>query len=567
VRAVRSGAFHGREEFSQQWTILLALAGLVLLIACVNIANLLLARAAVRTREVAIRRSMGAGKARMVRQFLVESLLLATLGGVGGILVAAVACRVLPVVLASRDGGFELAPEIDLRVLAFTAGTVLIVGILFGLTPALRTTNGAIHERLKESGRAVSGSRQRSRSANALVITQVALSFLLVLGAGLFLQTLRNLQTISLGYARENLLLIDLDVSGVGQPPVKLDQELAARIRAIPGVRGVTYSDRPFLNGFDGSYAIEVEGFTSAREEDRGSAGSFVGPAYFSTIGIPILTGRAIGPHDGTTSPHVCVINEAFAKHFFSGRNPIGKHVMISSVPTEIVGITTDARVNSLRGAIEPKFYAAADQNTGAFSFEIRTIGDPNRLRNVVRRSLLGIDENVSISDMQTLDQKIEMQNAQPKLIADISTVFGVIALLLAAIGIYAVLSCNVALRRNEFGIRMALGAERSRITGMILEQTGLMIVAGLIVGVITAAVAARVLAAQLYGVNVAGPRWSLARYEHVDSATQLYGIGAMDLPTIAVTICILVGSALIAAYIPAARAARVDPASVLRQE
>jgi ABC-type antimicrobial peptide transport system permease subunit len=381
------------------------------------------------------------------------------------------------------------------------------------------------------------------------------------------LQTLRNLQTISLGYARENLLLIDLDVSGVGQPPVKLDQELAARIRAIPGVRGVTYSDRPFLNGFDGSYAIEVEGFTSAREEDRGSAGSFVGPAYFSTIGIPILTGRAIGPHDGTTSPHVCVINEAFAKHFFSGRNPIGKHVMISSVPTEIVGITTDARVNSLRGAIEPKFYAAADQNTGAFSFEIRTIGDPNRLRNVVRRSLLGIDENVSISDMQTLDQKIEMQNAQPKLIADISTVFGVIALFLAAIGIYAVLSCNVALRRNEFGIRMALGAERSRITGMILEQTGLMIVAGLIVGVITAAVAARVLAAQLYGVNVAGPRWSLARYEHVDSATQLYGIGAMDLPTIAVTICILVGSALIAAYIPAARAARVDPASVLRQE
>jgi ABC-type antimicrobial peptide transport system permease subunit len=261
------------------------------------------------------------------------------------------------------------------------------------------------------------------------------------------------------------------------------------------------------------------------------------------------------------------VINEAFAKHFFSGRNPIGKHVTISSVPTEIIGIAKDARVNSLRGAIEPKFYAPADQNTGAFSFEIRTIGDPNRIRNMVRRSLLGIDENLSISNIQTLDQKLDMLNAQPELIADISTMFGVIALFLSAVGIYAVLSYNVARRRNEFGIRMALGAERSRITGMILKQTGLMTVAGLITGAIAAAAAARVLAAQLYGANETGPRWSLARYEHVDSATQLYGIGAMDMPTIAVTICVLVASALIAAYIPAARAARVDPASALHQE
>jgi predicted permease len=567
VRAVRSGAFHGREEFSQQWSILSALAGLVLLIACANIANLLLARAAVRTREVAIRLSMGASKTRMLRQFLVESLFLATLGGIAGILVAAIACRVLPFVLAHANGGFDLAPEIDLRVLAFTAGTVLVVGILFGLAPAVRTINSAIHESLKESGRAASGSRRRARFANALVIVQVALSFLLVLGAGLFLQTLRNLQTVSLGYPREHLLLIDVDNSGVGQQPVNLDHELTARIHAIPGVRWVTYSDRPLLNGFDGSYPITVQGFTSTREEDRGSAGSFVGPEYFSTIGIPILAGRAIGPEDGASSPHVCVINEAFAKHFFFERNPIGEHVTINSVPTEIVGIAKDARVNSLRGAIEPKFYAAADQNSGAFSFEIRTLGDPNRLVNVVRRSLLGVDQNLSISDVQTLDQKIDTQNAQPKLIADMCTTFAAIALFLAAIGIYAVLSYNVARRKNEFGIRMALGAERSRITGMVLEETGLMILAGLIAGVIAAAAAARLLTAQLYGVNVTGPRWSLARYEQVDSATQLYGIGAMDLLTIAGTICILVAIALIAAYMPAARAAQVDPASALRHE
>lgn len=466
VRAVRSGAFHGREEFSQQWTILSALSCVVLLIACANIANLLLARAAARTREVAIRLSMGARKARIVRQFLIESFLLAALGGIAGIFVTAIACRVLTLLLAHGSGGFELVPEIDLRVLTFSAGTVLVVGIIFGLAPAFRATNRAIHESLKESGRAASGSRQRARFAKALVITQVALSFLLVLGAGLFLQTLRNLQIVSLGYPREKLLLVEVDSSGVRQQPVNLDHELTARICEIPGVRGVTYSDRPLLNGFDGSFAIGVEGFTPTSEEDRGSTGGFVGPGYFSTIGIPILVGREIGPRDGAASRRVCMINEAFAKHFFAGRNPIGKHVTINSVRTEIVGIAKDARGNSLRGAIEPKFYAAADQNLGAFSFEIRTIGDPNPLVNVVRRSFLGVDESLSISDVQTLDQKIDAQNAQPRLIADLSTTFGVIALFLAAIGIYAVLSYNITRRRNEFGIRMALGAEGAELPG-----------------------------------------------------------------------------------------------------
>lgn len=566
VRAVQSGAFHGRDEFSEQWTILSALAGLVLLIACANIANLLLARAAGRAREVAIRLSMGARKARIVRQFLIESLLLATLGGIGGIFVATLACHALPLLLANSNDRFELVPDIDLRVLAFTAATILLAGMLFGVAPAFRATHGGVHESLKEGGRTATGSRQRNRSARALLVTQVALSFLLVMGAGLFLQTLRNLQTVSLGYPKENLLLADVDGTGARQP-VNLDHELTARIRQIPGVRSVTYSDRPLLNGFDGAFAITVERFTRRREEDRGSTGGFVGPGYFSTLGIPILLGREIGRRDGSNSPRICVINEAFAKHFFAGRDPIGKHVTINSVSAEIVGIAKDARANSLRGAIEPKFYAAADQNSGAFSFEIRTIGDPDRIVNAVRRSVLGVDKDLSISDVQTLGQKIETQNAQPRLIADVCTIFGVIALFLAAIGIYAVLSYNVARRTNEIGVRMALGAGRNRITGMILEETGFIIIAGLLAGVIAAAAAARLLAAQLYGIQAIGPRWSLARYEHVDSATQLYGIGAMDLLTIVGTISILVVVAFIAAYIPADRAAQVDPASALRHE
>lgn len=567
VRSVRSGAFHGREEFAEEWTILSVLGCIVLFIACANMANLMLARAAGRTREVAIRISMGARKAIVIRQFLIESLLLATLGGIAGIFLAAIASHALALLLARGNHPFEIAPAIDVRVLAFTAGAVLLVGVLFGLAPAVRAVNGGTHETLKESGRTVSGSRQRTRMSKALVITQVALSFLLVLGAGLFLQTLGNLQTVSLGYPRKSLLLVDVDSSGAALRPLNLDHELAARIREIPGVRDVTYSDRPLLNGFDGAFAIGVEGFTAASEQDQGSTGGFVGPEYFSTIGIPILAGREIGLRDGLTSPRVCLINQAFAKHFFAGRNPIGRHVTINSVSTDIVGIAKDARVSSLRGAIEPKFYAAADQNMGAFSFEIRTIGNPNRVVKALRRTVLGIDQNLSISDVQTLDQKIEEQNAESRLIADVCTTFGVIALFLAAIGIYAVFSGNVARRINEFGIRMALGAERNRIIGMVLQEAGLLTLAGLLTGLIAAAAAACLLAAQLYGVGTSEPRWSLANYQHVDSATQLYGVGAMDLPSIALTICVLVVIALLAAYIPATRAAHVDPASALRHE
>jgi len=256
-----------------------------------------------------------------------------------------------------------------------------------------------------------------------------------------------------------------------------------------------------------------------------------------------------------------------FAKHFLAGRNPIGKHVTINSTSVEIVGLAKDARVNSLRGAIEPKFYAAADQNSGAFSFEIRTAGNPNHIVQDVRRVVSSLDENFSIPDVRSLEQKIHAQNAEPRLIAGVCVIFGVIALFVAAIGIYAVLSHNVARRTNEFGIRMALGAPKSRITGLVLKETGLMIIAGLIAGVAAAAAASRLLSTQLYYVKPTAPRWSLASYEHVDSATQLYGVAAMDILTIAGTICILLAVALTAAYIPTARATHVDPASALRHE
>jgi predicted lysophospholipase L1 biosynthesis ABC-type transport system permease subunit len=280
-----------------------------------------------------------------------------------------------------------------------------------------------------------------------------------------------------------------------------------------------------------------------------------------------MLLGREIGSRDTPKSPPVCVINEAFAKRFFPGRNPIGKHVKSTfPQPMEVVGVAANARVRSLRGNIDPKFYAPADQTGGASWFEIRTTVDPNHVLNAVRKAVLAIDSDLSIENARTLDQLIETQNAQPRLVAWLCAAFGILALVLAATGIYGILSYTVARRTNEIGIRMALGADKRLVIRMILQETGSMLGIGMLAGVAATAAIARLIASQLYGFASAEPRWSLAQYQHVESATQLYGLRAMDLPTLGVTICILCVAALIAAYVPAERAARIDPVNALRQ-
>ena len=575
VRPFRNGAFHGRDEFAEEWTVLAALAGLVLLVACANVANLLLARAAARSREVAIRLSIGAGRIRLIRQFLAESLLLAGLGGIAGIAVTIAASQILLSFVSGSPEGLKLVAGLDLRVLAFTVCTTLLTGIFFGLVPALRATRMAVSEDLKETGRSATASRQRTNFAKALVMAQVALSLLLVMGAGIFLRTLWNLQSVSLGYPARNLLLVEVDTSGLNTsqtPRPNLYGEMAERIRSIPGVRGVTWSDRGLFSGFGGAFAIDVEGFTSNKERDKGSTGDSVGPNYFSTLGIPLLLGREIGPQDIAPSRPVCVINEAFAKHFLDGRNPIGRHISYAVDDNrrrtlEIVGVAQNARVHSLRGNIDPKFYTASDQSWQSAWLEVRTWNDPLRLSNEIRKAILAVNGGLDIRTVQTLGQTLAAQNAQPRLVAQLSSIFGILALILAATGIYGVLSYNVARRTNEIGIRMALGAEGSRVIGMILKETGWMIGLGVTAGVAAAAALTGLIATQLYGGGATGPRWSLARYEHVDSATQLYGVNAMDPVTIAVTIGLLAAIAFLAAYIPASRAARVDPMNALRHE
>lgn len=573
VRPGGAGTFHGRKEFGEEWSLLLALAGLILLVACANVANLLLARATARSREVAIRLAIGAARMRLVRQFLTENLVLALIGGLLGACLAEALLRVLVRILSDANGEFSITAGLDLRVLSFTGCATLLTGLLFGSIPALRAIRSDPNRGLKESSRATTGSRRQALIAKTLVVTQVALSLLLIAGAGLFLRTLRNLQAVTLGYPKENLLLVEIDPTGYEDANLKtLLRELAGKIERLPAVRSVSYSDHGLFSGFEGAFAVGVEGFTSNKEADRGSTGDFVGPEYFSTVGIPMLAGRPILARDLGHAPHVCVVNKAFAEHFFADHNPIGQHVTTTlsdeagrSVQRrlEVVGVAENARVQSLRGDIDPKFYVPG----GGRWLEVRTASDPSRFAGAVRKVIFGVDNQLSIRGIHTLEETLSEQTAQSRLIAQLAGGFAVVALMLAATGVYGLLSYELARRTNEIGIRMALGAQKRQVLTMIFKETQLMMIAGVVLGIAGTAVIARILASQLYGLNTAGPRWSLARYEHVDSAVQLYGVAAMDPLTIGAAAICLLAIALLAAYLPAKRAAALEPLQALRDE
>ncbi len=540
--------------FANPLYVLMGVVGLVLAIACANVANLMLARATARQKELGIRLALGAGRGRIVRQFLTESMILAIAGGIGGTLLAMTGIDLLVGLVQREPGSVLLDVRPDWRVLLFTIGVCLATGVVFGLAPAWRSTRMNVAGTLKEAGRGLTGSAARMGAGKLLVAGQIALSVMLLIGAGWFVRTLSNLRNVNLGYARDRLVLVGVDFLSAGYQGARLPSvfnELRDRLAAIPGVRGVTYSHNGLFSGSEGGDEISVEGYTAAKDDDKGSAFDQVGPGYFSIVGIPLLLGRDIDDHDAGAAEAVCVVNESFAKFYFGAANPVGRHVTDEFPDTRktftIVGVARDARDHTLREKIDRRFYIASRQGLGGFSphqnYEIRTSGEPAAVMAAARHTIQAFNPDIPIDSVKTLDTVLNDTTRQERMIAQLSGVFGLLALLLAATGLYGVLAYAVAQRTNEIGIRMALGAQRGAVTAMILRETGILVILGLAVGIPASLLCARLVKSILFGLQPADPL-SLA--------------GAL---------AALVLVAAVAGYIPARRASKVDPLVALRYE
>jgi predicted permease len=553
LRAASQGASIVRKRITEPLLILLAVVGLVLLIACANVANLMMARAAARSREMGIRVALGAGRWRLVRQMLTESVLLALMGSAAGLIVAQGAIRLLLALSSTPGASVDLKTTFDLRVLGFTAAVAVLTALLFGLIPALRATKVDVNLALKEGSLSATAPNRRVSFARLLVAIQVGLSLILLVGSGLFLRTLRNLQSLELGYAKDRMYQIRVDATAAGYKEnalVNLYDDLQQRLRLIPGVRGVSYSENGLFNGTESADRILVEGFTPKRKQDENSLFDVAGPAYFSTLGVPILLGREIALDDVAGARRVVVINEAFAKTFFGDRSPIGRHITAqfgdNKWTWEVIGVAANARDHQLRGDVPPRYYRTAGGGgylPSAVSFQIRTAGAPGGVATAVRRIIQEKDDNLPILNARTLSEFVDQRVTGERTIAELSAIFGAIALALASIGLYGVLSFGVARRTGEIGIRMALGAPRLAVIGMILRETGWMVAAGIVGGVLVAAGATRLIASQLFGVTP------------LDPATILAAVG------------VLIVVALLAGFLPAQRASRVNPVTALRNE
>ena len=538
-----------RSAYSQPLTILVIVVGVVLLIACANVANLLLSRAASRQKEIAVRLALGASRWRLIRQLLTESVLLAIIGGSVGVIFAYWGKDVLLVLRPWGGGELILNLKLDLRVLAFTIGVSAITGLLFGLAPALRATRIDLTPALKDNARSLAGG-SGSRLTRSLIVIQVAMSLVLLVGAGLFVNTLRNLQAVDVGFNRENLLLFRVDprLSGYSGPQIaSLYPRITEQIEAIPGVRSATISRHPLLSGNRRTSSISVQG--SAQEPSDVVYVNLVGASFFETMEMPILAGRSLNPRDDERAPKVAVINQTMARKYFGEDNPIGKRFGFGGDPAEagkieVVGVVRDAKYTSLRGETPPTAYTPyLQENPGQMNFEVRTAGDAAAMISSIRDAVREVDSNLPLFDVKTQRKQAEESLAQERLFATLSGFFGVLALLLACVGLYGVMSYGVARRTNEIGIRMALGATTLRITRMVMRETMWVVVIGVVIGLSAAVASTRLI------------------------KSMLFGLAPTDPLTISVAALLLIAVAALAGYIPARRAARVDPMIALRYE
>ncbi|HJS23613.1 MAG TPA: ABC transporter permease [Pyrinomonadaceae bacterium] len=559
------GEMYRRKYYAPSLYLLLGVVGLVLLIACANVANLLLSRAAGRQKEISLRLALGASRWRLMRQLLTESLLLAVLGGLLGILFALwIKDGLIAVSLwGGRGMGGVFQPQLDWRVLGFTLGLSLLTGIIFGLAPAWRTTRVDLTPSLKDSGRG-SSAVHRSLLSRGLVVVQVALSLLLLVGAGLFVRTLLNLQRVDPGFNTQNLLLFEVQPALIGYKDEKLRQiyqQISERVEAVPGVQAVTFSRLPLLSFSSSSSSVFLRDALSAPPDSEGRIKP-TGEGYRHTVrdnflevmGIPLLYGRTFGAQDTATSPKVVVVNQTFANKFFPGENAIGKRFTYdTSKPDEleIVGICKDAKYQSQRDDIPPTIYSSYRQerplNSGVF--EVRTAGDPTALVASVRNVVREIEPNLPVQNVKTQVEQADETLRMERLFAKLLTLFALLAQQLAAIGLFGVLAYAVSQRTHEIGIRMALGANRSNVLTMIVRQGMTLAVLGVILGLVGA--------------------WVLTKYleSWVSLSKMLFGVKVNDPLTYGLIAGLLTVVALIACYIPARRATKVDPLVALRYE
>jgi predicted permease len=543
---------------AKQLYVLMAVVMLVLLSGCMNLANLLLARTAARQREIAIRLSLGAGRSRLVRQLLTESILLAAAGGGFGILLSLWASRVLAgFLLAGADSHISLDVAPDLHVLAFTLGLSLLTGLLFGLAPAWGATRMEVAPELKGEQTRVLGMRIPWRKM--LVSLQVAISVVLLIGAGLFLKSLNRLRTMDLGFDQRNVLEVSIDPTFNGYSQDRAQtffRELQQDVSRIPGVLSVSFSSLALVNGSGWGSGITVLGY-QPKEGDPGPDRDIAGPGYFAALRIPIQRGRDFGMQDRAHSPHVAIVNESFARFYFGQQNPIGKLIGPGAGPGRpnqhpvdftIVGVAQDGKYSNLREETQRFWYVPYEQFNEdspihGVTMYVRTVGDPLKAVSAVRHVARGIDANIPVFDVKTLEQQVDANLATDRMVATLSTFFSLLAALVVAIGLYGVMTYAVTKRTREIGIRMALGAPSSAVVHSIMREVIVLVVAGVVLGVPCALALGRFVASLLFEVK---PQDSLA----LSGATLLVSIVTM-----------------LAGYLPARRAASISPTVALRYE
>jgi putative ABC transport system permease protein len=548
----RQGFTHLQAEMERPLILLFSVTGIVLLVACANIANLLLARSAKRKKEVAVRLAIGAGPRRLIRQWLTESVLLGLLGGTSGMLftvwITAGLIRFLPAPIR-----VDLKVPMDGWVLGFSLLASVATGLLFGLAPAMQISRSSVTAAMHDQVHLASSEKRAIDLRSALVFAQVALSLPLLIGAGLFLHSLQNLRGIDIGFVKENVFLANLNPSLNGYATDRIRTlygDLLARVRSLPDVRAASLTTSSPISGSWDQLGVKVEGYQPGQDENMSPNAAVVSPGYFASLGIPFVAGRDFTEQDNAGHTRVVIVNQTFARYFFGGSSPIGKHMTTNDDPgapldMEIVGLVEDAKYVRLNEKPRRHFYTPLAQEPRLFdmTLQVRTKDDTRRVADLIRGQVRELDPNLPIYAATTLQIQIDDSLTGERLMTCLSGAFGMLATLLAALGLSGVVAFSVARRTQEIGIRVALGARRGDILRMILSQTALPVGLGLVVGLVGAFALSHVFVGMLYEIRPTDPL------------------------TYAAASLLLGGVAGLAAYLPARRASRVDPMTALRYE